>query len=78
MEVRHKICSVLSGSGSFTVLPAPSTPGKRNKCIRRCVRSPLKNYWEFIFEVMSLTAAEYMGSSFIISSTLRMEESTVE
>ena len=35
-------------------------------------------YWEFIFEVMSLTAAEYMGSSFIISSTLRMEESTVE
>ena len=31
-----------------------------------------------MFEVISRTAAEYMGSSFIISSTLRMEESTVE
>ena len=31
-----------------------------------------------MFEVISRTAAEYMGSSLIISSTLRMEESTVE
>ena len=52
--------------------------GQAQYSYRRGVNSPLKNHWEFIFEVMSLTAAEYMGSSFIISSTLRMEESTVE
>ena len=42
MEVRSKICTALSGSGSFPVLSAASIPGKRNKCIRSCVKAPLK------------------------------------
>ena len=40
--IQRKICIVLAGSGSFPVLPAASIPGKRNKCIRSCVKAQLK------------------------------------
>ena len=42
-EVRHKICSAVSGSGSFTVSSVFSIPGTGNHRIRSCVRAPLKS-----------------------------------
>ena len=39
---RRKVCTVLSGSGSFTVSSVFSIPGDRNMRIRSCVRAPLK------------------------------------
>ncbi len=40
--MRRKISAILTGSGSFTVLPALSIPGTGNKRIRRCLNAPLK------------------------------------